>query len=187
MPGVSAGALDRLLGDGGRQRVVEWVRSGGVLITIDGASAWVAQERVGLVRTRVKRDTARADSSGGAPLPGGLPGVMARATVDSLSPLTAGILSREIPVFANGGTVYTIPRDLAAGEALIRFAPAHRVRLSGYFWPESAAKIGGSPYLWTERAGRGRVILFAHDPVYRDQTRGTLQLFANAVLLGGSY
>ncbi len=187
MPSVQAGALDRLLGDGGRQRLVEWVRNGGVLITMEGASAWVAQERVGLVRTRVKRDSARADSTGGAPLPGGLPGVIARATVDSLSPLTAGMLTREIPVFANGGTVFTIPRDLAAGEALIRFAPVDRVKLSGFYWPESAARIAGSPYLWTESAGRGRVILFAQDPVYRDQLRGTLPLFANAVLLGTTY
>lgn len=187
MPSVQAGALDRLLGDTGRQRLVDWVRNGGVLITMEGASAWVAQERVGLVRTRVKRDSVRADSTGGAPLPGGLAGVIARATVDSLSPLTAGLLQREIPVFATGGTVFTIPRDLRAGEALIRFAPAERVKLSGYYWPESAARIAGSPYLWTESAGRGRVIMFAQDPVYRDQQRGTLQLFANAVLLGGTY
>lgn len=187
MPSVQAGALDRLLGDAGRERLVSWVRNGGVLITMEGASAWVAQERLGLVRTRVSRDSARADSTGGAPLPGGLAGVIARATVDSLSPLTAGLLQREIPVFATGGTVFTIPRDLRAGEALIRFAPADRVKLSGYYWPESAAKIAGAPYLWTESAGQGRVILFAQDPVYRDQTRGTLQLFANAVLLGGTY
>lgn len=187
LPSVQAAALDRVLGDAGRQRLVDWVRNGGVLITREGASAWVAQERVGLVRTRVKRDTTRADSTGGAPLPGALPGVIVRATVDSLSPLTAGILTREFPVFANGVTVFTVPRDLRAGEALIRFARAERVKLSGYFWPESAAKIGGSPYLWTESAGRGRVILFAHDPVFRDQLRGTLPLFGNAVLLGGTY
>jgi hypothetical protein len=83
--------------------------------------------------------------------------------------------------------VLTVPRDLSAGEAVIRFAPAARVRLSGYFWPESAARIAGSPYLWTESVGRGRVIVFAHDPVYRDQLRGLLPLFANAVLLGGSF
>ena len=187
MPSVQAGTLDRVLGDGGRQRLVDWVRNGGVLITMEGASAWVAQERVGLVRTRVKRDSARADSTGGAPLPGAFAGVIARATVDSLSPITAGILSREIPVFTSGNTVFSIPRDLRAGEALIRYAPADRVKLSGYYWPESAAKLGGSPYLWTESAGQGRVIMFAQDPVYRDQLRGTLQLFANAVLLGGTY
>jgi hypothetical protein len=187
LPSVAAGALDRALGDGGRERLAAWVRNGGVLVAIDGASAWVAQERVGLVRTRLRRDSARADSAGGAPLPAGLPGVMARATIDTLSPLLAGVLEREIPVWANGDRVLTVPRDLRAGEAVVRFAPAARVRLSGYFWPESAARLGGSPYLWTERAGRGRVIVFAHDPVYRDQLRGTLPLFANAVLLGGSF
>ncbi len=187
IPSVSAGPLDRALGDVGRTRLVEWVRQGGILVTIDAASAWLAQERVGLVRTRVMRDTLRADSTGGAPLSSSLPGVMARATVDTLSPLLAGISSREIPVFANGDRVFTVPRDLAAGEAVMRFAPAARVRLSGFFWPEMPARIAGSPYLWTERAGRGRVILFAQDPVYRDQLRGTLPLFANAILLGGAF
>lgn len=187
MPGVNGGALERILGDAGRARLADWVRSGGVLITLEAASSWVAQDRVGLVRTRVKRDSTRADSAGGAPLPGGLPGVLARATIDTLSPLLAGVHEREIAVFANGDRVLTVPRDLTAGEAVIRFAPASRVRLSGYFWPESAARIAGSPYLWTERVGRGRVIVFAHDPVYRDQLRGTLVIFANAVLLGGSY
>ena len=187
VPSVQAGALDRVLGDAGRARLAEWVRNGGVLITMDAASAWVAQERVGLVRTRVKRDSTRADSTGGAPLPGSLPGVLARATVDSLSPLMAGVLNLEMPVFVNSDRVFTIPKDLAAGDAVMRFAPAARVRIAGYYWPEAAAKLGGSPYLWTERAGRGRVIMFAHDPVYRDQLRGTLPIFANAVLLGGSY
>lgn len=186
IPSVQGGGLDRVLGDAGRQRLVDWVRNGGTLITIEAASAWIAQDRVGLVRTRIRRDSTRADSTGGAPLPGGLPGVIARATVDSLSPLLSGITAREIPVFTNGDRVFTIPKDLRAGEALIRYAPAPRVRLSGYFWPEAPAKIAGSPYLWTERAGRGRVILFAQDPVFRDQLHGTLTLFSNAVLLGGS-
>lgn len=187
VPSVGAAALDRAIGDAGRARIADWVRNGGVLITIDGASAWVAQERVGLVRTRVKRDSVRADSAGGAPLPASLPGVLARATIDTMSPLLAGVTQTEIPVFLNSDRVFTVPKDLVAGEAVIRLAAANRVRLSGYFWPEMPARIAGSPYLWTERAGRGRVILFAHDPVYRDQFRGLLPIFANAVLLGATF
>jgi len=187
MPSVQPGALDRALGDGGRTRLAEWVRGGGVLITLDAATAWVAQERVGLVRTRVRRDSVRADSSGGAPLPAALPGVLARATFDTLSPLMAGVTSGEIPVFLNSDRVLTAPKDIAAGEAVIRLAAENRVRLSGYFWPEMPARVALSPYLWTERAGRGRVIAFAHDPVYRDLYRGMLAIFSNAVLLGGTF
>ena len=187
MPSTAAAGLDRVLGDAGRARIATWVREGGVLITLDAATAWVAQERVGLVRTRVRRDSVRADSAGGAPLPASLPGVLARATIDTLSPLVAGIPQLEIPVFANSERVLTVPKDLKAGEAVIRFAAEGRVRLAGYFWPEMPARIALSPYLWTERVGRGRVIAFAHDPVYRDLYRGLLPIFGNAVLMGGSY
>ncbi len=186
VPSVQGGALDRVLGEGGKARLASWVRSGGVLITTEAATQWVAQPNF-LIRLRPKSDSVRADSTGGAPLPGPLPGVFARATVDTLSPLLAGITEREITVFVNGDRLFSVPKDLAAGEAVIRFAPASRVRLSGYFWPESAEKIALTPYLWTERVGRGRVIAFTQDPVYRDMFRGQLPIFANAVFLGATF
>ena len=185
LPSVSGGALDRALGEGGKARLADWVRAGGTLITLEGASQWAAQERGGLARLRMRRDSARADSAGGAPLPSSLPGVLARATIDTNAVLLAGITEREIPVFTNSDRVFTVPRDLTAGEAIVRYAPADRVRLGGFFWPEMPARLGGSVYLWREDVGRGQLIVFAQDPVYRDQLRGTLPLFGNAVLMGG--
>lgn len=187
VPSVAGAALDRALGDAGKTRLAEWVRGGGLLITIDGASAWLAQESTRLARIRVRRDTTRADSAGGAPLQTSLPGVLARATIDTLSPLLAGIRDVELPVFANSDRVYTVPRDLTAGEAVIRFAPKERVRLAGYFWPEMPERIALSPWLWTENVGRGRVVAFAHDVNFRDLFRGLLPIFGNAVLLGGTF
>jgi hypothetical protein len=183
----SAAGLDGALGDGGRDRIQRWVRDGGVLITIDASTAWLATERTGLARLRVRRDSTRADSAGGAPLAASVPGAIVRATVDTLSPLLAGIWSAEIPVLMNTDRIYTVPRDLRAGEAVIRFAPERTLRLAGYMWPEVPARLAGSPYLWTERAGRGRVIGFHGDPNFRDQYRGLFPLFANAVLLGRSF
>jgi hypothetical protein len=187
MPSLSGGALDRELGDGGKARLAAWIGEGGVLITIEGATSWLAQESTKLARVRVRRDTTRADSSGGAPLPAGLPGVIARATTDSLSPLLAGVIEREIPVFANSDRILTVPKDLRAGEAVIRFADKDRVRLAGYYWPEVPERIALSPWLWTERVGSGRIIAFAHDPNYRDLFRGLLPIFGNAVLLGSTF
>ncbi|MGH7700051.1 MAG: M14 metallopeptidase family protein, partial [Gemmatimonadales bacterium] len=42
VPSVSAGAFERTLGDGGRTAIAEWVRHGGTLVTLDGATAWLA-------------------------------------------------------------------------------------------------------------------------------------------------
>jgi len=187
VPSAPAAALDRALGDGGRDRIAAWVRAGGALVTLDAATAWLASERTGLARLRVRRDTTRADSAGGAPLPADVPGAIVRAVADTLSPLMAGVNAAELPVMVFSDRVYTVPRDLRAGEAVVRYAPVGRLRLAGYMWPEVAERLADSPYLWTERVGQGRVIGFAGDPNFRDLWRGLLPLFANAVLLGGSY
>lgn len=79
------------------------------------------------------------------------------------------------------------PRALAPQEAVIRYASLPRLRLAGYLWPEVPARLAESPWLWTERVGRGRVIGFAGDPNFRDLWRGLLPVFANAVLLGASF
>ncbi|MDF1504429.1 M14 family zinc carboxypeptidase [Roseisolibacter sp. H3M3-2] len=187
VPSSSAGGIDRALGDAGRERVQQWVRGGGVLVTLEEATAWLATERAGLSRLRTKLARARADGEPGAPLPPRIPGAAVRVLGDSLSPLLAGVEEREFPALANGATVYQAPRDARPGELAARLAPAARVRIAGFFWPESAQRIGGSPWLWTERVGQGRVIGFAADPNMRDQWRGMLPLFANAVFLGGTF
>jgi hypothetical protein len=97
------------------------------------------------------------------------------------------VYEAEIPVYANSDRILTVPKDLTAGEAVIRFAAKERVRYAGYFWPEMPERVALSPWLWTERAGRGRVIAFAHDPNFRDLFRGLLPIFGNAVLLGSTF
>jgi hypothetical protein len=116
-----------------------------------------------------------------------VPGAIVRATVDTLSPLLAGIAASELAVPASGSQVLTVPRNLRAGEAVIRYAKQDRLRLAGYLWPEAPARMAEAPWLWTERVGAGRVIGFAGDPNFRDLWRGLLPIFANAVFLGPSF
>ena len=186
LPSVQGAFFERMLGEGGRDRLASWVRAGGTLVTLEAATAWVATERVGLSRLRVRRDSVRADSSAGAPLPAGVPGAIVRVVADTLSPLLAGIVEREFPAYIFSDRVFTFPRDVRAGESVLRYAPESRLRIAGYLWPEVPSRLGDSPFLWTESAGRGRVIAFAVDPNFRDMWRSLLPLFANAVLLGPS-
>jgi hypothetical protein len=90
-------------------------------------------------------------------------------------------------VQVNSDRIFTVPRDVRPGEIVARFAPEPRLRLAGYLWPEVPGRLAGSPYLWTESVGRGRIIAFAGDPTFRDMWRGLLPLFGNAVLLGRSF
>ncbi len=188
VPSVSAGALNGALGESGRQRLGAWVRNGGVVIALDGAMSWLATETTGLARIRARRDTAaRGDSALGAPLPTNVPGAIVRVVGDSLSPLMAGVRDRVFPALMFSDRIFTVPRDFRAGEVVVKYEAQPRLRLAGYIWPEVPARLAGTPYLWTESVGRGRVIGFAGDPTFRDMFRGLMPLFANAVFLGGSF
>jgi hypothetical protein len=70
---------------------------------------------------------------------------------------------------------------------VIRLGPESDLRIAGYLWPEAPARVAETTYVWTERAGRGRVVGFAGDPNFRDMWRGLLPLFANAVFMGLSF
>jgi hypothetical protein len=187
VPSTSPGGLNGELGEGGRERVGDWVRAGGVLVTLDGATSWLASEQLDLSRFRARSDTVRADSTGGAPLDAGVPGAIVRVLPDTLNPILAGIRDADLPVLAFSDRIYTAPEDLSAGEIVLRHAPADRLRIAGYIWPEVPERMADTPYLWTEEVGQGRIIGFAGDPNFRDMFRGMLPIFANAVLLGASF
>lgn len=182
VPAASGGALAGAFDERGEARIAAWVRAGGTLVTLGHATDWLATERLGLARLRP--DTTRADTArAGAPLPADVPGAIVRVEADTLSALLAGVGQRELPVLVFSDQVYAVPDDLGPGEAVLRFAPEARLRLAGYLWPEAPRRLARSVYLWTETQGRGRVIGFAGDPNFRDQWRGLLPLFANAVFL----
>ncbi len=184
IPSTQGNALDNALGDAGRERLQAWVRGGGVIVTLGSATNWLATQRTGLSRFSVRRDSGGGEM---APLSTNVPGAIARTLGDTLSPLMAGVTSDDVPVLVDGSTILQAPRGLRPGEVVLRFAPRDRLRLSGYFWPEVPDRLAGTPYLFTERVGQGRVIGFAGDPNFRDLWRGLLPLFANAVFFGGSY
>lgn len=178
----SAGGMAGELGENGQRRLAQWVRDGGTLVTLEGASSWLASEALGLSGFRPKR----ADTTAAA-LPAGLAGALLRVEGDTLSPLLAGVDPTSLGILMRGNAAFTAPRDAQAQEVVLRFAPRDRLRLSGYLWPEAWDRHAGGVYLWTESVGAGRVVGFASDPNFRDLSRGQLPLFANAVFFGASY
>ncbi len=181
----SAFDVHSVLGETGTDALHRWVRGGGTLITLDAASAWLASEN-GFGRLATRQETERPDGMPGAPLPAAVPGAILRTLADTPSPLLAGVHHDEVPVLLFGGTIYDEPADVRPGEVVLRYAPADRLRLAGYLWPELPDLIAETPYLWSERIGSGRIIAFTGDPNFRGMWRGLLPLFANAVFLGAT-
>ncbi|MBW3552523.1 MAG: hypothetical protein KY466_03380 [Gemmatimonadetes bacterium] len=181
----SAYDLGDNLGESGQAAVGRWVRNGGTLITLDAATAWLASEEADLSRLRVRVDSVGPDGTG-APLPASVPGALLRARADTLSLLMAGVNETDVPVMLFSDRIYETPADVRPGEVVMRYADLPRLRLAGFLWPEVPERLAGTPYLWTESVGSGRVIGFAGDPNFRAMFRGLLPVFANAVFLGGA-
>ena len=55
--------------------------------------------------------------------------------------------------------------------------------VSGFISEENQQALSGGVWLVEERMGRGKVVLFAGDPLFRSYWRGTADLFLNALLL----
>ena len=57
--------------------------------------------------------------------------------------------------------------------------------LPGFAWPDNTERLlDGAVWATTDRQGRGNVVLFADDILFRGFWRGTARLLTNAILFG---
>jgi hypothetical protein len=107
-------------------------------------------------------------------------GTFVKATLDEEHWLCFG-LPAEMPVLVSGSRVYLTKPPTATP---VRLAGADDLRLSGLLWPEARHRLERGAFVTVDRVGRGQVIAFAYDPVFRGYTEGTMRMLYNAVLLG---
>jgi hypothetical protein len=182
IPSANPAALAARLGPEGAERIKDWVRNGGTLVTI-GAATDFARSQLELIALRSWYDT--DDGKKAQRLD--VPGAILKVTLDEHSWLSAGYDVKELASLVDSDRIYLMPegppstRQRAAG----RYARAG-LRLSGHVWPETLARLPDTVFAYEERVGAGRVIAFAEDPNFRAFWRGANRLFLNAVILGPS-
>ncbi|MEO5800211.1 MAG: hypothetical protein ABIS00_12295, partial [Gemmatimonadales bacterium] len=119
-------------------------------------------------------------SAKGNSRPEGVPGAIARATLDLSHWLTWGYTRDKLAVPVPGDFL----KPSKTGENVVVFDEKDPI-LAGFSWPGNTAKyLSGSVWASVESAGRGSVIAFAENPLFRGFWRGTAMLFTNAVLFG---
>ncbi len=108
-------------------------------------------------------------------------GAFLRGEVNSLTWLTAGFDTEEVPVYAAGSSVLLAKSPV---QTAIRFAPAKTLRLAGLLWPEARQRLANSAYATIESSGNGQVILFATMPGFRGYFKSSARLLSNALIYG---
>jgi len=177
------------LGKAGISKLQSWVRSGGTVVAIKGASVFLRDKDVEISKLKAWEPPKKKDSD---TTPAEeryndyrIPGAAFRTTMNERSYLTFGVSrspfvliegSREeafLPVAHKVDNIVTITKD----------SPL----VSGVAWPESIDRMKGAVYMVSEPYGRGQVITFADEPHFRLFWRGTLPLFMNAILYSPSF
>ncbi len=107
-------------------------------------------------------------------------GVLLRADLHPEHWLAHGMRPR-VPVFYNASHVLMAMDPV---QVIARLSKPESIRLSGLVWPEARRRLADGAYMTRQGMGRGQLILFAVDPVFRGYAHGTSRLFLNAVILG---
>jgi hypothetical protein len=193
------GSYAGVLGTAGMNRLRDWVRGGGAIVALGSAVSVLEHKEMGL-RTPVEGDDAKpkleaADTAvragaGAAPFvspsaagnsrPEYVPGAIARAALDRTHWLAWGYDRDQLAVLVPGEFL----RPSKTGENVVLFTEKSPV-LAGFTWPGNTEKfLVGSAWASVESAGRGTVVAFAENPLFRGFWRGTAGLLANAVIFG---
>jgi len=196
-----SGRYGSVIGAGLVDRLKQWMRDGGTLVTLGESTRWAAGENVDLLSATVEMKGGRPEGSPppetetpDQPVdyfraiepadegPEYVPGAILRGILDRKHWLTAGT-DGEVGVFTNG-TLILSPVTLDQGTNVGRFGPLDGLVLSGVVWDDVRPQLANKPFLVHERVGRGNIVAFTEDPNYRAYTETTMLLFMNAVLLG---
>ena len=212
---MPSGNFAGTINDAVLNRVKDWLRSGGTLVTMAEATRWATGASVGLLDTTGLLKDGKPDvpppsgatgatgamgASGAKPgeafdydkaiqpdreRPASQPGAILRVTLDTNHWLTAGS-DAETQVLIEGNRVFA-PLKLNSGRNVGIYGTKDQLIASGLIWPEAQDILVQKAFLMHQPFGQGHVIGFAEDPNYRAFTESTMLLFMNAVLLGPGY
>lgn len=177
------------LGKQGIAKLQAWVRGGGTLVAIKGASAFLRAKDVEISRLKPWEPPKKKDDEKPAQDERyndyRIPGASFRTTMNDRSFLTFGV-TRSPFVLIEGAREEALQPVAHKVDNVVTIVKDNPL-VSGIAWPESIDRIKGSVYLVSEPYGRGQVITFADEPHFRLFWRGTLPLFMNAILYGPSF
>ncbi len=175
------------LSSGTVEGIKDWVRDGGVLLTIKQGVQWAARQELADVEFVSREDDEdeenetrpyiKQSSDQGSQFIGGS---IFNAKLDLTHPLGYGFNDEDITVFRNS----TIFMEKGENPYSTPLYYSDSPLASGYISPENEETIAGTAAIVVSRFGGGKVIAMPDNPNFRAFWFGTNKLFANAIFFG---
>jgi hypothetical protein len=157
----------------------DWIRSGGTVVAVSGASAWLRGAKIS--QTKLLNGQPDPQDKSKRIQPRRTPGAIVRVDLNPLSFLSYGVPD-SVAVQVRSSTICQVFEGNPARNVGV-YAPSESLRLSGFIWPDTERHLAGGGWLFLEAFGRGRVISFVENPNFRASYEGLNKLFLNAILL----
>jgi hypothetical protein len=192
-----AGGVAGALGDRGIEALEAWVRAGGTLVAVGSSASGLGDRVAGVtvrrsdddepdreerlrraLRTREERERERWSES--------IPGTVLQVSLDPRHPLAFGASADATPgrmFVLSSGTGFE-PDEAFESAA---FFPDGLQKVSGVISDDNIARLDRSSWLLQRRLGRGSVVLFADDPLFRMFWYSGFQPYVNAILLAPAF
>ena len=163
-------------------KITSWVKEGGNLILFRNAIDWaIGKEIIRLEKAKDKKDKTKGQSkyqqsstSSGATVLGG---AIFEATMDLSHPLCYGYDNDQIALFRRGTTLYEAPENSYSTPVNYTNSPV----ASGYIPRGFDKKAAGRAAVTVHQSGRGKVICFQDNLLFRGYWYGGNKLFGNAI------
>lgn len=172
-----------------KQRIAGWINDGGILIAVQGAASWsesLCFREGGCEKSEDEEpeapvtvsdmpyaefDDQRAQRTIG--------GAIVHSRVDSSHPVAFGYPA-ETPLFRRGTTLLKHSENPFSTPVRYTNSPL----MSGYIGAERLTEMANQPAIIAERQGKGLIVRFANNPLFRGFWRGTERLWVNSIYFG---
>lgn len=183
-----------------------WMERGGTLITLGRATSWAAREETGMTTARIvgvdeKKDDKKKDDaapvaasdsllpikspSANPDMPQSVPGAHFDAVFDMTHWLTLGVDKQRMTVLVDGDAFLKLSKE---GTNVAVFPVTGPLKRAGFTFPDNTERLlKGTALVVEESVGRGHLVMFANDPMFRGWWRALDRVVLNAVLLGGAF
>ena len=172
-----------------KQDIASWVKDGGIIVAIQGAAKWVETLCFEDGACDKEKDKSDATESPVDALPYAdyddqqarrtIGGAIVSTQVDNTHPIAFGYTS-SLPIFRRGSTLLKASENPFTTPVRYTAEPL----LSGYIGEQRLSEMSGQPAVIAERHGKGLVVRFANNPIFRGFWRGTERLWVNSLYFG---
>lgn len=172
-----------------KQNIISWVNEGGILVTIQGAATWAEKlcfengdcsenkegEEPAIEQSEASPYADFTDQRSQRTIGGAIVG----ARVDGTHPIAFGY-NTEMPLFRRGSTLLKASENPFATPVRYTEKPL----ISGYIGEQRLTEMSSQPAVIAERHGKGLLVRFANNPIFRGFWRGTERLWVNSLYFG---